>query len=406
VEGPRLVDRQEDLEPALAPLRGARLISLDTEFAWERTYRPVLALVQVGARDAAGKVTAVAVDPLRVDLAPLDGLLGDPTKDKVVHAGRIDLQIMRERLGAPMTRVFDTQRAAALVGFGHQIGYAALVEQLTGKRLSKVEQWSDWTRRPLRPEQVAYALEDVIPLLTVHDSLRALLDQTGRAAWADDEMSTLHDPASYVEPEDHERWRTVKQRRGLDRRALGVLREVAAWRERAARERDVRPGFLAKDPTLIEIARRQPASRAELEHVRGLHPAELKREGDAIIAAVRAGLEAREDSLPRVDKRPRGPDTGPAVELMRAWLSAKAEQVGVASEAIATTRSLEHLARAHLRNEVADDPDDDAPDGEEPVDVLRGWRGELVGKDLLRLLRGELSLRLDPATGTLRTVEG
>lgn len=397
-----LIDRQADLDRVLAALAPATTIALDTEFLWERTYHPTLALVQVAARDPGGEAQAFAVDPLRVDLTPLTRLLAEPGRLKVVHAGRIDLELFHARLGAPMGPVFDTQRAAALAGHGHQVGYANLVEALTGRRLKKTEQWSDWTRRPLRPEQVSYALDDVVPLLVVHDRLLERLREAGRLAWAEEEMAPLTDPASYAPVPDEELWRRVKNRRGLDRRALGVLRALAVWRERTSRERDLRPGFVVKDPVLVELARRAPTSRGQLEHVRGLHPGELKKSAEGLLDAIRAALALPDDALPPADRRPAGPDPGPAVELMRAYVGARAAEAGVAPETLATTRDLERLARAHLRGEapeVIGDDDDDEGDGH---DVLRGWRGALVGRDLLRLLEGKVSLRIDPARGSLR----
>jgi ribonuclease D len=395
-----LIDRQQDLAPALALLEGAATLALDTEFLWERTYNPTLALVQLAARDAKGDTHAFAIDPLRVDLAPVERLLADPRVTKVVHAGRIDLEVFHLRTGAPLTPVFDTQRAASLVGYGNQVGYANLVEALTGRRLPKTEQYSDWTRRPLRPEQVSYALDDVIPLLLVRDKLEERLRESNRARWAEEEMGPLMDPASYVRVDDEELWRRVKNRRGLDRRALAVLRELAAWREGAARARDLRPGFIMKDPVLVDIARRAPTSREQLEHVRSLHPAEVRKSGDEVLLAVRRALDLPDEALPPADRKPTGPDPSAAVDLMRAYVAQRSTEAGVAPETLATTKDLERLARAHLRGETLDDLSEEGED--DGHDVLRGWRGALVGRDLVRLLKGELSLRIDPDKGELR----
>lgn len=397
---PRLIDRPDDLLPALAPLRAATCLAVDTEFVWEKTYRPVLALVQVAGRGPDGQVHAVAIDPLGVDVRPVADLLAEPARLKVFHAGRTDLELLHELLGAPPGPVFDTQRAASLLGFGHQVGYAALVEQLLSRRIDKVEQWSEWTKRPLRPEQVEYALSDVIPLLDVHHALVARLEEAGRRAWADEEMAPLLDPATYEPVPDADRWREVKNRRGLDRRGLAVLRELAAWRERTARARDLRPSWIVKDPTLVDIARRAPTRPSELEKVRGLHPSESRRHGDELVAAIKKALDLPEAELPPLDKRRAGPDPAPAVELLRALLAQRAEEVGIAAETLATTADLTRLAKAHLRGDALRG-DDEPRDGAEPHDVLAGWRGELLGKDLLRLLRGELSLRVDPETGRL-----
>lgn len=380
---PRLVDRPEALEAALEPLRDARLLTVDTEFTWERTYGPILALVQVAGRTAAGPVHAIAVDPLRVDLAPLVRLLAEPARLKVFHAGRADLEILLGLSGAPLAPVFDTQRAAALLGFGQQVGYAALIERVLGLHVDKVEQWSGWTHRPLRPEQVEYALGDVVPLLDAYDEVVALLERAGRLGWAEEEMATLVLPEAYVTPPDEARFRDVKHRSRLDRRGLAVLRELAAWRERTARARDMRPSWIVKDPVLVELARRQPAAPADLERVPGLPQKEARRHEGELLSCVRRALELPEDACPTVE-RPSGPDTGAAVERLRAHLAKRAEELQIAPATLATMADLERLARAHLGGAALDGPDAALPF------LLTGWRAGAIGRELLALLRADV----------------
>ncbi len=380
VSDSRLVDRPEALEAALAPLFGASRLAVDTEFTWERTYGPILALVQVAGRTPGGQVHAIAVDPLRVDLAPLVRLLTDPARLKVFHAGRADLEILLGHAGAPLRPVFDTQRAAALLGFGHQVGYATLIERTLGLHVDKVEQWSGWTRRPLRPEQVEYALGDVVPLLDAYDQLIAQLEQAGRLAWAEEEMAPLVRPEAYVTPPDEARFREVKGRHRLDRRGLAVLRELAAWRERTARARDMRPSWIVKDPVLVELARRQPAAAADLERVPGLSQREARRYVVELVACVRHARELPEEALPSID-RPSGPDTGPAVELLRGHLAKRAEELAIAPATLATMSDLEHLARAHLSGAALD------PQAAELPSLLVGWRAGAIGHELLGLLQ-------------------
>lgn len=385
---PGLIDHDEQLPAALELLRPAEVLAVDTEFLWERTYYPTLALVQVAGRDPDGAVHGFAIDPLRVELSPLLALLAEPGRLKVLHAGRIDLQIFQRLLGAPLSPVFDTQAAAALAGFGAQIGYANLVELTLGMRLAKTEQYADWTRRPLRPEQVEYALADVVPLLEVHDALRAQLSQAGRLTWAEEESAGLVDPDTYQEEPPELLFEKVKGRKSLDRRALAVLRELATWRDAEARRRDLRPGFVVRDPSLVELAARQPRRVDDLRAIRGLHPAEIKRHGGEIVAAIRRGLAS--DDLPSRPRRPKGRDVKAATDLLRAYLSQRAGEVGVAAETLATTAELERLARDGERERFAKDHS-----------VLQGWRRELVGEDLLRILRGEVTVAIDPGTSAL-----
>ncbi len=379
VSDPRLIDRPEALEAALAPLHDAPLLTVDTEFTWERTYGPILALVQVAGR-LGDRVHAVAVDPLRVDLAPLVRLLAEPTRLKVVHAGRQDLEILLALHGAPITPVFDTQRAAALLGFGHQVGYAGLVERLLGLRIDKGEQWSGWTRRPLRPEQVEYALGDVIPLLDAYDRVIAELEQLGRLGWAEEEMGPLVRPEAYVIPADEERYRDVKNRNRLDRRGLGVLRELAAWRERTARARDMRPSWIIKDPALVELARRRPAAAAGLEGIAGLPQPEARRYAAELLACIERGMALPDEALPGIDRNP-GPDTSAQMELLRAHLGKRAEALAIAPATLATMADLERLARAHLEGAPLDDGAPGLPF------LLTGWRADAIGRELLSLLQ-------------------
>lgn len=388
-----LIERDEELPRVIEALAPLDRITLDTEFLWERTYLPRLALVQVAGRDPAGKVHAFAVDPLAVDVAPLVAFLAEPRRVKVLHDARIDLQIFARLTPDPLRPIFDSQRAASLVGFGPQVGYAALVAELTGKELPKAEQYSDWTRRPLRQSQIVYALGDVVPLLDVHDRLVGLLEQTGRAGWAEMEMASLMAPETYEEPSDRDRYLKLKGRTRLDRQALAVLRELCAWREKTARQLDLRPGFVVKDVALLELAARAPKKPRELATIRGLHPAELKRHGEGIVRAVQRALSLPRDEWPGQERRRVSKlDLSGAVDLLRAFLRQKAAETGVAAEVIATTADLEELAKAHARG---------ADPHEQPV--MQGWRGALVGQDLLRLLEGRVALGIDER-GALQVV--
>ncbi|MEZ6184679.1 MAG: ribonuclease D [Planctomycetota bacterium] len=379
MEAPELIETPRDLEDALAELRHAQVLTVDTEFFWERTYDPLLCLVQVGARGTDGKLTGFAFDPLATDLQALFEFLGEPSRLKVFHAARIDLEILNQKLGRLLTPVYDTQKAAALLGFGAQVGYARLVEDLVGQKPEKGEQYSDWSKRPLRDAQIDYALADVVPLMKCYEQLEGLLARSGRRAWLDEELAPLTDPATYAQVQDDERYLKVKGARALDRTSLAVLRELAAWREQNARSRDLRPGFVVKDPALLGLARKQPRSKKELEQVRGLHGSLLKRNGDELVAAVRRGLDAEPPPSLRT-KRPKV-DVGASVDLLKTYLAQRSRELDVAQEILATSSELESLARR-----VAEGRDvDDCP-------LARGWRRELVGDEALRLLKGEVSL--------------
>ncbi len=382
-----LVRTKEQLAEVCAGLRAAGSFGFDTEFVQERNYVPRLGIVQV----AAPGIEAI-FDPGAIGtLDPFHELLVDPAVEKVVHSGQGDFGIFYWRTGKAPTNVFDVQVAAALVGYGERLGFGRLVELVTGKRLAKSETLTDWTRRPLTPEQIEYALDDVRPLAALRAHLGEKLRALGREEWAREELRTLEDPASYERPDPHDLWQRIRAP-GLDGRALAILRELAAWREEEAMARDVPRGMLAKDDVLVELARHPPTKQGALRGIRFLDSRTADRCGADIVAATKRGLEA-----PPVEVTAFVKDDSPAlagvVALLDALLRARAQDAQVAPGVIATRAQLESLAAARGTAPPADLP------------VLAGWRRTLAGNDLLALLEGRLRLSLDPATGAVRVEE-
>ncbi|MGQ0429989.1 MAG: ribonuclease D, partial [Gammaproteobacteria bacterium] len=180
-------------------------LALDTEFVRERTYFPKLCLVQVATPAGIALVDALEPAAARELAAPLT----DPARVKLLHSARQDLEALLPLTGRPAGPVFDTQQAAALVGFPAQVGYAELVRQLLGVELAKGHARTDWARRPLSAEQLAYAEDDVRYLPALAQELEARLAAAGRSGWMRDESAQLGDPGLYrVEPS--EAWRRLK----------------------------------------------------------------------------------------------------------------------------------------------------------------------------------------------------
>src|SRR6476659_2174212 len=230
--------------------KGAEFVTIDTEFMRERTYWPILGVVQV-----AGPGEAIAIDALAedIDLKPLLALMSDPNTLKVFHAARQDLEIFFQLSGEVPHPIFDTQVAAMVCGFGDSVSYETLVKRLAGAGLDKASRFTDWAHRPLSDRQIEYALADVVHLRTVYERLQGLLAKNGRALWFAEEMADLVDPAIY-RSEPGEAWRRFRLRGRADQRMLGVLRAVAAWREAAAQQRDLPRGRIMRDEAILEIA--------------------------------------------------------------------------------------------------------------------------------------------------------
>jgi len=379
VQTPRVITTSQALEALAAEVRAAGRLALDTEFVWERTYRPVLGVVQVATADEVAVVDAVALP----DLAPLFPVLRDGRVPVVLHGGTQDLEIFASLMGEPVRGVVDTQIEGAFLGYGLQVGLSALLERVLKINIKKDQTYTDWVRRPLRREQLAYAAEDVLHLLPLHDRLRADLDERGRVAWADEEMRALEEPERYAAVPAEERYEWVKGWQRLHGRDLAVLRELAAWRDRAAKRADVRPNFVANDVVLTSLAVRPVETMEDLRHVRGLTSGAVDRHGRAILAALRAGLECPAESWPERAPRLRSRTPAPGLAaLLRAAVQAVAEREDIAPEVIASGREIEALAS---RGE--------AQDG---LAVTRGWRRHLVGDTLLAIARGELAIAYDP----------
>jgi ribonuclease D len=362
-----------DLAAFCARQRTAGFIAIDTEFMRERTYWPVLCLVQV-----AGPEEAAAVDTMApgIELAPLLELLADKRILKVFHAARQDVEIFVDLTAAVPEPLFDTQIAAMVCGFGDAVSYETLVAKLARAPLDKSSRYTDWSHRPLTERQIRYALDDVVHLRTVYDRLQQKLAENGRATWFAEEMAALVDPALYRnDPADA--WRRFRLRGRIDQRSFGVLREVAAWREAAAQQRNLPRGRLIKDEAVLEIAAHVPRSIEALARTRSLGKGVAEgRLGGEILSAIRRGLDNAGLVAPPTARPQTPPGLGPLIELLRVLLKHRCEEHQVAQKLIASAEDLEAIA-------ASDHAD---------VAALSGWRREVFGKDAIALKHGRLAL--------------
>jgi len=368
--------------------RGTSFVAVDTEFMRERTYWPILCLVQV-----AGPIEAAAIDPLApgIDLTPLLALMADESILKVFHAARQDVEIFFNLSGTVPKPLFDTQIAAMVCGFGDAASYETLVGKLAQASLDKSSRFTDWSRRPLTERQIRYALADVIHLRTVYDRLQQRLASNGRAAWFAEDMAELADPATY-QNEPSQAWRRFRLRGRVDSRFFGVLREVAAWRETAARQRNLPRGRIMRDEAVLEIASHTPKTIETLGRARSLGKGVAEgRLGNEILQAVQRGLaNSKALEVPPPSRADTPPGLGPLIELLRVLLKQRCEEHQVAQRLLATTEDLEAIA--------ADD--------RASVPALFGWRYDIFGKDALALKHGQLALTVRRNRITLVEVAG
>lgn len=372
---PALITTSAALAALCERLRGESFVTVDTEFMRERTYWPELCVVQLAGDN---EVAVVDAQVPGIDLAPLGALLADEGVMKVFHAARQDVEIFLLRFGAVPTPMYDTQLAAQVAGFGDQVSYDSLARALANASIDKAHRFSDWSVRPLSPAQIAYAAADVTHLRRIYVALTARLEREGRTGWVAEEMAELANPEGYrQDPETA--WERLRPR-SHNRRFLGALKLLAAWREREAQRVNVPRGRLVKDETLLELAATLPANAAELARARGVSEGFAKgKSGAGLLAAIAAARALPEGELPEAPRERQGAAPSPAlVALLKVLLAAKSEEHHVAPRLLASSDELERLAA-----------------GEEELPALHGWRREVFGAAALDLKAGRVALGVE-----------
>jgi ribonuclease D len=363
--------------------RAAGRFALDTEFVGEGRYRTLLCLVALATPQTPAMAERIELlDPLQGDLdaSALSSILADAGVQVVVHAGRQDIALLRRRLGSEVRNVFDTQVAAGFAGLSAQSSYESLLSELLGVRIAKTASFTRWDARPLSAEQRAYAREDVVHLLELAAELERRLTGLGRLQWAREECEPLERASDERDLEAI--FERLPRVRSLSTAARPVARELLEWREQTAASQDRPVQSVLADPALMEIARRRPSSRSELEQIRGAGGGQVRRRAHELLAAVQRGAE-RPPEAPVETRRapPSRPEDAPLVALSEALARARALDARIAYELIASRADLQAIVTSRRTGEAAPD-----------VRTLRGWRRELVGEELLRMLDGRLSL--------------
>jgi len=367
-------------------LASERFVAVDTEFMRDKTYYSKLCLVQLGGAEEVAAVDTLAPG---LDLAPLYALMADPGVLKVFHAARQDVEIFVHQADAVPAPLFDTQIAAMVCGFGDAVSYDRLVRGLTGVRLDKTSRFTDWSHRPLTPRQVEYALADVIHLRPAYERLHKQLEKTGRLEWLSEEMAVLTDPKTYrVPPQDA--WRRLKIR-STKPKFLCVLRELAAWREIEAQQRDVPRNRVLRDDALVDVAAQMPQTPDELARSRAFNrESSSGKVARAILEAVERALALPKEDWPALPEQADTPQgRQPVADLLRLLLKIKCEENDVAPKLIASADDLDAIAA----NDDADVP------------AMKGWRLEVFGDAALAVKHGRLGMTFDPEKDRVRLIE-
>jgi ribonuclease D len=378
VNAPLIVADRAALDRLCERVAEADRLGLDTEFHAERTYSPRLMVVQLAFDDAAAIVDALAVE----DLRPLALALTQTTV--VGHALSADLKIFADRYDLVPPRIFDTQIAAAFLGYGMQVSLADLVRGVCNVRLAKSQTVSDWSARPLSERQIEYLVGDVAHLLPVYDALRPRLEQRGRYEWVYEECAELGDIERYRSDERRAYLRIPGAMR-MSRRELGILNELVKLRDRTARERDLPVRYVLPDDVLAGLALLKPRQLDELAQLRRLDGGMKRQLGPAILQAVARAQALDEADLPQRPIRPAGPARDSLVSLLGAAVGEIARDAELPPSLVVPRAALERLAREMPADRASF----------ERALALQPWRLALVGEPLWRLLCGEVALKIE-----------
>ena len=386
----RYITSPADLAALLVQLKGCDRIAIDTEFVGEDHFVPRLELIQIAAEGVAAVIDFQAVDASG-PLADLWTFICDRRVEKVLHAGRQDLELFLAHAGQIPKPFFDTQIAAAMVGYGPQTAYANLVQRVKGVKLDKGQTFTNWSQRPLTPEQMVYALADVEFLIPVHEHLRGRLRTLGRLDWVDEEFARLEGSLGVQARDPLERYQRIRGWDNLKPRSAAVLRELASWREGEARRRNVPRGRVARDEVLLQLARQAPRTVDQLRTVRGMYGGEIERNGNVIV-----DLILRASALPPAEwadvpkEKKADPESTGIAELLQAVLKTIAADANIAPTLLATSGDLQALIEMKQTQSQADIP------------ILRGWRRQLAGNVLLEVLAGGIKVWISPETGKVK----
>lgn len=351
------LDRDDDFVAAIARWRQSGVVGVDTEFIRTRTFFPIPALYQI-ATDS----EIAIVDPLRLGRwSEFKALLEDPSVVKVMHACSEDLEVFARHLEATPVNLFDTQIAASFLGTAFSPSYAELVRRSVGVEIDKHETRSDWLARPLRAEQLRYAIDDVVHLLPIYRAQRAELERLGRLAWFEEET---RDRVRFTPIEPHNAYLNVRKAWRLDRRGIARLRALCAWRERYARSKDLPRGHVVKDDQLVDLAAQRNVDRDTIARL--LDPQTARRHAKDLVAQIQEADALPDDALPQRLEAPLTSAETRIVKELKEIGAAAARTLDIAEELLSRRRDLERCVRS-------------VRDGGTLPENFRGWRKALVG---------------------------
>jgi len=368
------IDSNAGLASVCARLATASYCAIDTEFIRESTYYPELALIQIASEDL-----LACIDPLAItDFAPLADILISPQLVKVFHSSSQDLEILYQKFAAVPAPVFDTQLAAAVLGYNHQISYADLVQQITGVQLEKKHTRANWTRRPLSRDELDYAMDDVRYLLAVYQDLNTRLETGRRRSWIEKDLQAMSNADNY-EVDQERLWKRLRGVQKLKGEKLQIASDLCRWREQVAQRQNRPRRWIVKDDTIIEIARQMPESLEALSRIRELNDKTVKRHGEKLLELVARAATMDPAQWPQHDRvkslNSRQMALGDCLMALCRMIS---DSNNIALATLATRKDIDNLILNQKSSRLA-----------------QGWRFAMAGEQLLEFIHGQSSISVE-----------
>lgn len=368
------VDTAQALQAVCQQLANQPYLAVDTEFVREKTYFPILCLIQIASPEH-----IICIDPIAIrDLSPLADLLLHKQTVKIFHAARQDLEILYQTFGSLPAPVFDTQIAATLLGLGDQLSYANLVKHILQEQLSKGHARTDWERRPLSEEQLEYAADDVRYLVAMYPLMVQKLTELGRLNWLDEDFNALIKPELYHNEPDQQ-WQRVGGVQKLKGPQLAILQQLAAWREQQAQQQNKPRKWILSDDILIAITMQAPHKLEQLERIRGINTALIQRQGNSLLEIIHRAKSLPKSEWPDLLRRIQlEPNQEALLDALQAIVKLQAAIHGINNTALTSRHDLENLLA-----------------GNTDIPLLHGWRHGLAGHAVEEFLNGQSSLSVD-----------
>ena len=373
----QVITTNDDLSSYIESIKDCKWLALDTEFIRERTYYPKLCLVQIAAHDKTGNLQLACIDPLAIeDISPLLYLLNNTNITKVLHAAHQDLEIFNFLSDQIPHPIFDTQPAAAVLGYGDQMGYGRLMQQVLKVDLDKSQSRTDWAKRPLKQAQLDYAIDDVRYLAQAYPIMRDQLISLKRLNWLDNDFAHFIDPSLYA-INALSRWKKVKGLQVLKRPQLAILQELAAWREEVAELKDLPRRWVMKDEILIDLARQQPKDLQSIADMRGINAERTKKYHQTWLDCIQKGKALDESKWPEISRRNKPSSTqDKVIDVLMTALNIRAKELGITPAVITTRKKVAGMVQ-EKRQILSND-----------------WRGALVNVLFSELLEGSKAITI------------